>query len=112
MLPYQVGVSRGRPVEDEAMGDIAAGKVRGVTMSQSCPGARLIKEPRPEYVRCSHCQNEVEMWSDEFRVRCTTCQAWVYREAGASCLDWCAQAEQCVGAAALAAYRRAGDKTS
>jgi len=76
-------------------------------MSQSCPGARLIKEPRPEYVRCPHCQGEVEVWSDEYRARCQTCHAWVLREGGASCLDWCAEAERCVGATALAAYRRA-----
>jgi len=76
-------------------------------MSNSCPGARMIREPRPEYVLCPHCQSEVEIWSDEFRARCGHCKAWVFREQGATCLDWCKQAEQCVGAAALASYRRA-----
>lgn len=76
-------------------------------MLNSCPGSRLIKEARPEYVRCPHCQQEVEIWSDEFRSRCNHCKAWVYREQGATCLDWCKGAEQCVGPAALAAYRRA-----
>lgn len=80
-------------------------------MATSCPGARAIQEPRPECVRCPHCQQEVEIWSDEYRVRCPGCRAWIYREQGATCLDWCAKAEECVGASALANYRRGGHKT-
>ncbi len=76
-------------------------------MLKSCPGARAIKEIRPEYVRCPHCETEVEIWSDEFRARCNHCNAWVYRRPGATCLDWCAKAESCVGSATFAAYRRA-----
>ena len=38
------------------------------------------------------------------RARCA-CGAWVYRRSGATCLDWCAAAERCVGAEALARYR-------
>lgn len=76
-------------------------------MQAACPGSRKFKEATPEMVRCPHCGTEIEIWSDEPRARCERCQAWVYRELGASCLDWCAQAERCVGSAALAAYRRA-----
>lgn len=76
-------------------------------MLKSCPGASSIKEIRPFYVQCPHCQTEVEVWSDEFRARCPTCKAWVYAKQSTTCLAWCAQAEACVGAAALAAYRRA-----
>jgi len=76
-------------------------------MLSSCPGASTIKELCPRYIRCPHCKTEVEIWSDEFRARCPTCQAWVYAEQGVTCLDWCAKAAECVGAATLAAYRRA-----
>ena len=76
-------------------------------MNKSCPGATFIKDARPEFIRCPNCQNEDEVWSDEFRARCGQCKAWVYRQQGASCLDWCSQAESCVGASTLAAYRRA-----
>jgi len=76
-------------------------------MLKSCPGARTVKEVRPEYVRCPHCGAEVEVWSDEYRARCTECHAWVYRAQGATCLDWCSEAERCVGSSALRAYRRA-----
>jgi hypothetical protein len=77
-----------------------------MAISRSCPGAQLLKEARPEFITCPHCQNEVEVWSDEFRARCGVCHAWVYRQQGATCLDWCAQAERCVGASTLARYRQ------
>ncbi|MBC7234595.1 MAG: phosphohydrolase [Chloroflexi bacterium] len=80
-------------------------------MLNTCPGSRAIKELRPEYIRCPHCQTEVEVWNDEFRARCRTCGAWVYRAQGATCLDWCKEAERCVGSAALAAYRRAREQS-
>ena len=76
-------------------------------MPTSCPGARVIKEPQPLYAICPHCKTELEMWTDEFRTRCTKCDAWVYRQLGATCLDWCAKAQECVGAPALEAYQSA-----
>jgi len=62
-----------------------------------CPGARSLKEPKPEYVRCPNCDFEVEMWTDEVMVRCPSCQEWVTRERGQSCIDWCPKAEECIG---------------
>ena len=79
-------------------------------MDKSCPGSRTIKELIPEYLRCSHCRAEVEIWSDEFRARCPECNAWVYLKQGATCLDWCAQAEQCVGTTTFKAYQQAKTK--
>jgi endogenous inhibitor of DNA gyrase (YacG/DUF329 family) len=81
-------------------------------MIRSCPGAGVIKEVRPEYVRCPHCRTEVEVWSDEFRARCPECQALVYREQGVTCLDWCSKAAECVGSSTLAAYKRARKRSS
>lgn len=76
-------------------------------MAAYCPGSKFIREARPEIARCPHCQTEVEVWSDEPRARCSSCRAWVYRQQGATCLDWCKKAEECVGVEALAAYRHA-----
>ena len=76
-------------------------------MLRGCPGSKLIKEARPEYIACLHCQTEIEIWSDEYRVRCPKCQAWTYREQGPTCLDWCKKAEECVGSQALASYEQA-----
>ena len=81
-------------------------------MLASCPGARIIKEARPEYVVCPHCDTEVEVWSDEFRARCDGCGAWVFRAQSATCLDWCARAEECVGTSQLVAYRRAREQAA
>ena len=71
--------------------------------AKACPGARMIREPRPEYIDCPHCGQEVEIWSDELLARCPRCHRPVPRQRGASCLDWCAKARECVGEEA---YRR------
>ena len=69
-----------------------------MTIFKGCPGAITLKEARPEYVNCPHCGEELEIWSDEIRVRCPHCSAWVTQERGASCIEWCAWAKECVGA--------------
>jgi len=69
-----------------------------MSLANSCPGSRLIREPAPEYISCPHCGQEMEIWSDELVARCPHCRQVVSREAGASCLDWCAHAAECVGA--------------
>jgi DNA-directed RNA polymerase subunit RPC12/RpoP len=62
-----------------------------------CPGAARFREPTPEYTICPNCQAEVEIWSDEPLARCPSCGYWVSHEIGASCLDWCPKASECVG---------------
>jgi DNA-directed RNA polymerase subunit RPC12/RpoP len=71
-----------------------------MTLASGCPGARLFREVRPEYVDCPHCGGEVEIWSDELVARCPHCRQLVPRERGASCIDWCAHAAECIGAQA------------
>jgi hypothetical protein len=70
---------------------------------KSCPGAILVKEARPDYVDCPHCGEEMEIWSDEPLARCPNCNLWVSQERGASCIDWCQSAVECIG---LEAYER------
>ena len=81
-------------------------------MLRSCPGARALKDARPENVVCQHCRTEVEVWSDEVRARCPKCHAWVYLDQGVTCLDWCAQGERCVGSATFAAYKAARSRAT
>lgn len=69
-----------------------------MTLANSCPGARLIREPTPETINCPNCGAEVEIWSDELVARCPNCLKLVPRRQGASCLDWCPHAAECVGA--------------
>jgi hypothetical protein len=66
-------------------------------LAQGCPGARTIREARPEYIDCPHCGQEMEIWSDEPLARCPHCRQVATQERGASCIDWCAMAAQCVG---------------
>ena len=68
-----------------------------MTLFSGCPGARTIREATPQYEECPHCGGEVEVWSDEPFARCPHCRGLVRQKRGASCLDWCAYAAQCVG---------------
>jgi len=78
-----------------------------VSLSNSCPGARTIREPTPEYIDCPHCGREMEVWSDEPLTRCPHCRGLVLQSRGASCLDWCPHAAECVGLEKLQRLRRA-----
>jgi len=64
----------------------------------SCPGAKLFKEIKPEYLSCPHCGKEIELWSDELVIRCKHCGGFVSKRRGASCIDWCKFAKECIGA--------------
>jgi NADH pyrophosphatase NudC (nudix superfamily) len=46
---------------------------------------------------CPSCGKEVEMFSDETRVRCRACGAFVYKETAPTCIEWCAKARECIG---------------
>ncbi len=65
-------------------------------MSLKCPGQddRFL---RVELYICPTCRAEVEIFSDETRVKCDECGEWVYREKLPSCIDWCATARECLG---------------
>lgn len=60
-----------------------------------CPGTdtRYLKV---EVKKCQRCGYDVEIFSDEVRVKCPKCKSYVYREIP-SCIDWCRYAKECVG---------------
>ncbi len=62
-----------------------------------CPGAQKFRKPEPEFVKCPFCKGEVEIWTDEVKATCPGCGESVMKQAGASCLDWCRYAKECVG---------------
>jgi hypothetical protein len=72
---------------------------------ERCPGSRLLRQPKPEVFTCPSCGKEVEIWSDEFKARCRNCGKPVYRSGAMSCLEWCAMAEECVGAQVYDSFR-------
>lgn len=73
-------------------------------MSVGCPGqdGRSLKV---SVHRCPSCGGEVEMFSDETRVRCPQCRQPVYKEDVPSCVEWCAKARECIGEARWQALR-------
>ena len=68
-----------------------------MTMDNSCPGSRTIREPRPESMNCPNCGKEVEIWTDELKATCRNCGTKVLRAQQASCIEWCPHAKECVG---------------
>ena len=65
-------------------------------MYSRCPGQDG-RNLRVELFKCPNCGAEVEIFSDEIKVKCHKCGEKVYREKIPSCIDWCASAHQCLG---------------
>lgn len=65
-------------------------------MTTKCPGQDLNKL-RVALYKCPNCRAEVEIFSDEMKVKCQKCGEMVYREKTHACIDWCASARQCLG---------------
>jgi len=62
-----------------------------------CPGSHKFKHPEPETIKCLHCGQEAEIWTDEAEVACPGCKKIIRRQEGQSCLGWCKYAKECVG---------------
>ena len=65
-------------------------------MNSKCPGQDM-RNLRAAMYKCPNCGNEVEMFSDELRIKCRKCGQYVYKEQVPSCIEWCASARQCLG---------------
>jgi NADH pyrophosphatase NudC (nudix superfamily) len=65
-------------------------------MTGKCPGQDF-RNLRVSLHKCPNCGYEVEIFSDEMKVKCYKCGEMVYREKTPSCIDWCASARQCLG---------------
>jgi len=73
---------------------------------QFCPGARFLRQPKPEIFECPSCGEEVEIWTDEIRGVCSNCGRTMFREGAMSCLEWCKFAQECVGEATYDRYMK------
>lgn len=69
-----------------------------------CPGARILRQPKPETISCPSCGAEVEIWSDEIKSTCPECKKTVMRDVNMSCLDWCKRGQECVGTEVYGKY--------
>ncbi|MGD9116386.1 MAG: phosphohydrolase [Dehalococcoidia bacterium] len=61
-----------------------------------CPGQDM-RNLRVSIHKCPNCGYEVEIFSDEMRVKCPECKQYVYKEKVPSCIEWCTSAPQCLG---------------
>jgi DNA-directed RNA polymerase subunit RPC12/RpoP len=69
-------------------------EVTGMTIK--CPGQDM-RNLRVSLHKCPNCGAEVEIFSDELKVKCQQCGEKVYKDKIPSCIDWCASARQCLG---------------
>ncbi len=67
-----------------------------IIMSSQCPG-QDDRNLRVELYKCPNCGAEVEIFSDELKVKCPKCGKYIHKEKIPSCIDWCASARQCLG---------------
>ena len=65
-------------------------------MVSGCPGQDG-RSLRVSLHKCPDCGNEVEIFSDETRIKCGNCGSYVYKENVPSCVEWCSKARECLG---------------
>jgi len=65
-------------------------------MFERCPG-QSSRDLKATYQKCGKCGYEVEIFSNELKVKCAKCGNHVYRKKLPSCVDWCKAAKDCVG---------------
>lgn len=65
-------------------------------MRYVCPGQGAVSLSAQVYP-CPKCQTEVEIFSNEVKVKCYNCGEMVYQDVLPTCIDWCAAARECIG---------------
>lgn len=80
--------------------------------NRTCPGSTSIKNATPEYILCSNCGAELEIWTDELQVKCRKCGTQNCRDRAPSCIDWCAYAEACFGSELYKRMKTSGKPSS
>jgi len=65
-------------------------------MINKCPGQDK-RNIRIELIQCANCGYELEIFSDEIKVKCPKCKKLLCREHLPGCTGWCKFAKDCVG---------------
>jgi DNA-directed RNA polymerase subunit RPC12/RpoP len=58
-----------------------------IAVNDKCPG-KSMRNLTAKIYRCRHCGGEVEMFSDEPRVRCKKCRNFIYKEQLPCCIEY------------------------
>ena len=65
--------------------------------STTAPVPRTCGEPPPLRIKkCPQCGDEVEIFSNDVSVKCSSCGFEIYNDIE-SCVQWCRHAKECVG---------------
>jgi len=80
-------------------------------MMYKCPGSQKFSQPQADNIKCPFCGKDVEIWSDEPKATCSSCGKDILREEGATCLDWCKYAKECVGDTVYSKYMQNKTRT-
>lgn len=65
-------------------------------MFLKCPG-QDDRNISAQIINCPRCAYEVEIFSDEIKVKCPGCGSLVCNKRPPSCVDWCQSARLCIG---------------
>ena len=65
-------------------------------MFKKCPGVRDVLRPEIILRTCPACGDDVEFFSDETEVECSSCGRTLHREVSPSCFSWCEYASKCI----------------
>jgi NADH pyrophosphatase NudC (nudix superfamily) len=65
-------------------------------MVSHCPGQDS-RNLKISLHKCPGCGAEVEIFSDELKIKCRKCGTYVYKEKTPTCIEWCPSARQCLG---------------
>jgi len=65
-------------------------------MVTHCPGQDS-RNLKISLHKCPGCGAEVELFSDELKIKCRKCGTYVYKEKTPTCIEWCPSARQCLG---------------
>ena len=65
-------------------------------MFDHCPGTANLRTPTLSIKKCPQCGEEVEIFSNDIKVTCTSCGFVICNDI-TSCVRWCKYARECVG---------------
>jgi hypothetical protein len=63
---------------------------------EKCPGQDS-RNLKAELIKCEVCGCQIEIFSDEVKVKCPQCKNLVCKQRLPSCVNWCKAARECIG---------------
>jgi len=68
-----------------------------------CPG-QDDRNLKAEIISCPDCGYNLEIFSDEAKIRCPGCKVFVHNKKLPSCVDWCKFHKECTAGKKLLRY--------